>query len=52
MHINDEDIANDRIKYSNQIKELFEQENIPFVIIDGDYKDRFIKAKKEVEKIL
>lgn len=47
-----EEIAVNRVKYSNQIKELFKEHNIPIVILDGDYENRFIKAKEEVKKIL
>lgn len=47
-----EEIANNRLKYSNQIKELFIKNNISFITIDGDYYNRFVKAKEEVNKLL
>lgn len=44
-----EKIAADRLKYSNQIKELFKQHHIDFVSLDGDYLNRFNKAKELIE---
>jgi len=46
------EIEVDRIKYSNQIKELLNQNGIQFITIDGNYKDRYIKTKQEVDKLL
>lgn len=45
-----EEIASDRIKYSEQIKKLFEEKGIKIYSIDGDYLDRFNKAKKLIEE--
>lgn len=45
-----EKIASDRLKYSNQIKKQFEEHNIDFVTLDGDYLSRFNKAKKLIEE--
>lgn len=44
-----EEIAADREKYSTQIKELFEKNNIPLEMIGGEYIDRFIKAKEIIK---
>ncbi len=44
-----EKIAADRLKYSNQIKELFKQHNIDFVSLDGDYLNRFNTAKELIK---
>lgn len=41
-----EEIASNREKYSQQIKELFDTQKIPYVSVDGSYLDRFDKAKK------
>ena len=40
-----EEIASDRIKYSNQIKEMLESNGVNFITIDGDYTNRFNTAK-------
>lgn len=45
-----EEIAADRVKYSDQIKALFREKEIPFHIVDGDYLDRFNKAKELIEQ--
>lgn len=45
-------IAADRKKYSEQIKQLFEAHSIEFYAIDGDYLDRFNKAKKLIAQTL
>ena len=48
-----EEIANDRIKYSNQIKALFNKKGISFLTINSDnYADRLNLAKKYVKNIL
>ena len=44
-----EEIASDRIKYSNQIKELLKRNGVNFITLDGDYLNRFNQAKKEIE---
>ena len=45
-------IASDREKYSRQIKDLLEQYNVDYYCIDGDYLDRFVKAKELIQKYL
>lgn len=45
-----EKIEKDREKYSNQIKELFKENHIEFVCLDGSYYDRFTKAKKLIKE--
>ena len=45
-----DEIASNRIKYSNQIKELFDLHNIPYVCISGTYLDRFNKAKEIIKE--
>lgn len=45
-----EKIKEDRLKYSNQIKELFDKANIEYVCIDGDYLERFNKAKEIIKE--
>ena len=44
-----EKIATDRIKYSNQIKELFNEQGIEYISIGGTYLDRFNKAKEIIK---
>ncbi len=39
-------IADSRQLYSNKLKSLFIKENIDFVSLDGDYLERFTKAKE------
>lgn len=43
-------IANDRIKYSNQIKELFNEQGIEYIAIGGNYLDRFNKVKEIIKE--
>lgn len=43
-------IKEDRVKYSNQIKKMFDEAKIKYVCIDGDYLDRFNKAKKIIKE--
>lgn len=45
-------IRDDRVKYSNQIKELISAHGKKFVTISGDYQERYEKAVAEVEKLL
>lgn len=45
-----EEIASDRIKYSQQIKDLFDYFNVPYHCINGSYFDRFNKAKEIIKK--
>lgn len=47
-----EEIASDRIKYSNQIKELLKENDVGFICLDGDYLERFMKAKKIIREKL
>lgn len=42
-------IKDNRLKYSNQIKSLFDKHNIEYVTLDGDYLNRFDKAKELIE---
>lgn len=46
-----EKIASDREKYSNQIKKLLVENNIRFSCVLGDYYERFVQAKRLLEKI-
>ena len=43
-------IKNDRVKYSEQIKKLFKDFGIDFISIDGDYLERFNKAKELIKE--
>lgn len=45
-------IRDDRYKYSNQIKQIFNDHNKKFVCIDGDYQERFLSAVSAVDTIL
>lgn len=45
-----EEIASDRVKYSNQIKQLLDKYNVSYIVVDGDYTDRFNKSKELIEK--
>lgn len=45
-------IAANRVTYSNQIKKLYQQNNIKFEVISGDYQERFLKAVSLVDQIL
>lgn len=47
-----EEIHRDRVKYSEQIKDILRSHNKNFVCISGDYQNRYQKAIKEVEKLL
>ena len=44
-----EEIHRQRIKYSEQIKALFDLHHIPYETIGGDYLERFDSAKKLIE---
>lgn len=44
-----EEIKANRIKYSNQIKELFYKHKIDFISLDGNYLDRFNKIKEVIK---
>ncbi len=46
------EIENDRIKYSDMIKDLFKERNIDFCTLDGEYIDRFNSAKTLIENKL
>ncbi len=46
-----EEIASNREKYSNQIKDLLYKNNVKFTCISGDYYDRFIQAKGLLSEI-
>lgn len=45
-------IRENREKYSNQIKELFRENHIPFHSISGDYLERFQEAKRLIQEQL
>lgn len=45
-----EKIQKDRVKYSEQIKKLFDSFGIAFISIDGDYLERFNKAKDLIKE--
>lgn len=45
-----EEIASDRERYSNIIKQLFDAHNIKYHCINGDYLDRFNTAKDLIEE--
>lgn len=47
-----EEIAADREKYSNQIKDLFTEQNLPIISLSGDYLDRFNQAKQLIAEHL
>lgn len=46
-----EEIHRDRVRYSNQIKEILRTHNKNFVCIYGDYQNRYLEAVKKVEKL-
>ena len=45
-------IRDNRKKYSDQIKEIFKAHGREFVVISGDYQERFVKAVAEINKLL
>ncbi|MBQ4531180.1 MAG: AAA family ATPase [Lachnospiraceae bacterium] len=45
-----EKIMQDREKYSNQIKKLFDEAGYEYICLGGDYKERFLKAKEIVKE--
>ena len=47
-----EEIAADRIKYSNQIRALLEEQGVEYHCIDGDYLNRYTKAKELIKEYL
>lgn len=47
-----EEIASDREKYSNQIKALLQENGVRYTCLDGDYLDRFVKAKSIIKNQL
>ena len=47
-----EEIAADRVRYSNQIKKLLDENNVEYHCIDGDYLNRFVVSKKLIEEKL
>ena len=44
-------IQRDRIKYSEQLKDILRSHNKNFVCICGDYQSRYLKSIEEVEKL-
>ncbi len=47
-----EKIKADRKKYSKKIKELLDKYNVAYHIIDGDYMERFVEAKRLIKERL
>ena len=45
-------MAADRVKYSNQIKELYKKMGFSFKIISGNYVERFEQAVELVDELL
>lgn len=45
-------IENDRLTYSNKIKEIFEKHNKKFICISGTYRERYEKAVSLVNQLL
>lgn len=45
-----EKIKADRLKYSEQIKKLFDEQNIEYICLDGDYLNRFNQAKEIIKE--
>lgn len=43
-------IKDNRLEYSNKIKELFDNHNVEYVSIDGNYLERFDKSKKIIKE--
>jgi len=41
-----------RLKNNEKLKKMFNERKISFISISGDYNERFIKSKKEIDKIL
>lgn len=46
-----EEIHRDRVKYSEQIKEILRAHSRRFVCISGDYQNRYLKAVEKVEEL-
>lgn len=46
-----EEIHHNRVKYSEQIKDVLKAHNKNFICISGDYQNRYLEAVKEVEKL-
>lgn len=46
------EIQENRNKYSNDIKEIFKNHNINYISISGNYRERFLKAIKEIDNIV
>ncbi|MGN0574907.1 MAG: AAA family ATPase, partial [Ruminococcus sp.] len=46
-----EEIASDREKYSQQIKDLLDKNKVTYFCISGNYYERFVQAKKLLEQI-
>lgn len=51
LHRN-EKIAGDREKYSKEIKKLLDYYGVSYECLDGDYLERFTKAKTIIEEKL
>ena len=46
-----EEIRRDRVKYSEQIKEILRMHSKNFICISGDYQNRYLTAVEEVNKL-
>ncbi len=47
-----EEIHRDRVRYSEQIKDILKAHGRNFICVSGDYQTRYLTAIKEVEKLL
>ena len=47
-----EEIKNERKKYSKKIKEIYDKAGFKYHVISGDYKERFLKSVKLVDELL
>ncbi len=45
-------IASHREKYGNQIKKLFDERNITYISVGGNYQERFFRVTSYVDKLL
>ena len=47
-----EEIRRDRVKYSEQIKEILRMHGKNFICISGDYQNRYLTAVEEINNLL
>ena len=45
-------IEEDRVKYSNKIKDLYSEKGFNFEIISGNYQERFLKSISLIDTLL